>query len=61
MVQKIQPWGIIWVSSNRPQAGHLSEKNDDLAVQYVHGYLLSIKINTISANSKNPRPSIYTN
>ena len=34
MVQKIRPRGIIWVPSNRPQAGHLSEKNDDLAVQY---------------------------
>ena len=43
MVQKIhpsaRPWGVIWVQSNRPQAGHLSEKNDDLDVQYkdVHG------------------------
>ena len=34
MVQKIHPRGVIWVPSNRPQAGHLSEKNDDLAVQY---------------------------
>ena len=39
MVQKIHPQGVIWVSSIQPQAGHLSEKNDDLAVQYegVHG------------------------
>ena len=39
MVQKIHPQGVIWVPSNSPQAGHLSEKNDDLAVQYedVHG------------------------
>ena len=35
MVQKIHLWGVIWVPSNRPQAGHLSEKkNDNLAVQY---------------------------
>ena len=34
MVQKIHSWGVIWVPSNKPQAGHLSEKNDDLAVQY---------------------------
>ena len=34
MVQQIHLWGVIWVPSNRPQAGHLSEKNDDLAVQY---------------------------
>ena len=33
MVQKIHPRGVIWVPSNRPQAGHLSE-NDDLSVQY---------------------------
>jgi hypothetical protein len=39
MVQKIHLRGVIWVPSNRPQASHLSEKNDDLAVQYedVHG------------------------
>ena len=34
MAQKIHPWGVIWVPSNRPQVGHWSEKNDDLAVQY---------------------------
>jgi hypothetical protein len=35
MVQKIQPWGVIWIPSISPHAGHLSEKkNDDLAVQY---------------------------
>ena len=34
MVQKIHPWGVIWVPSIHPHAGHLSEKNDDLAVQY---------------------------
>jgi len=39
MVQKIHPWGVIWVPSFPPHAGHLSEKNDNLAVQYedVHG------------------------
>ena len=44
MVQKIHPRGVIWVPSNRPQAGHLSEKNDDLAVQYedVHGLVYMI-------------------
>ena len=34
MVQKIHPQGVIWVPSSPPHAGHLSEKNDDLAVQY---------------------------
>ena len=34
MVQKIQPRGVIWVPSIPPHAGHLSEKNDNLAVQY---------------------------
>ena len=34
MVQKIHPRGVNWVPSIRPHAGHLSEKNDDLAVQY---------------------------
>ena len=35
MVQKIQPWGVIWIPSISPHAGHLSEKkNDDLAVHY---------------------------
>ena len=34
MVQKIHPWGVIWVSSIQPRVGRLSEKNDDLAVQY---------------------------
>ena len=34
IVQKIHPWGVIWVPSNRPQAGHFSEKKDDLADQY---------------------------
>jgi hypothetical protein len=34
MVQKIHSWDVIWVPSNRPQAGYLSEKNDNLAVQY---------------------------
>ena len=40
MVQKIHPRGVIWVPSIHPHAGHLSEKNDDLAVQYedVHEY-----------------------
>ena len=30
---------LIWVPSIHPQAGHLSEKNDEFAVQYegVHG------------------------
>ena len=41
MVQKTHPWGVIWVPSFHPQAGHLSKKNDDLAVQYedVHDYV----------------------
>ena len=34
MVQKIHPWCVIWVPISQPQAGHLSEKNDELAVQY---------------------------
>ena len=34
MVQKIHPRGVIWVPSISPHAGHLSEKNDNLAVQY---------------------------
>ena len=34
MIQKIQPQALIWVLNSSPQAGHLSEKNDDLAVQY---------------------------
>ena len=34
MVQKIHPQGVIWVPSIQPRAGHLSEKNDNLAVQY---------------------------
>ena len=34
MDQKIHPGGVIWIPSNRPRAGNLSEKNDDLAVQY---------------------------
>ena len=34
MVQKIHPQGVIWVPSSPPHAGHLSEKNDDLGVQY---------------------------
>ena len=39
MVQKIHPRGVIWVPSIQPRTGHLSEKNDNLAVQYedVHG------------------------
>ena len=34
MVQKIHPQGVIWIPNSQPQAGHLSGKNDDLAVQY---------------------------
>ena len=41
------PRGVIWVPSNRPYAGNLSEKNDNLAVQYedVHdlGILLTLR------------------
>ena len=33
MVQKIHPRGVIWVPTIDPQTDHLSEKNDDLAVQ----------------------------
>ena len=45
MVQKSHPWGVIWVPSNRPQIGHLSEKNDNLAVQYedVHALFYKMK------------------
>ena len=45
MVQKIHPRGVIWVPSIQPQAGHLSETNDDLAVQYkdVHA-VVDIKV-----------------
>ena len=41
MVQKIHPKGVICVPSIPPQVGHLSEKNDDLAIQYedVHDYI----------------------
>jgi hypothetical protein len=55
MVQKIQSRGVIWVQSNRPQAGHLSQnENDDLAVQYkdVHALVYTgrcgLKINNFS-------------
>jgi hypothetical protein len=34
MVKTIHPRGVIWSQVFRPQAGHLSEKYDDLAVQY---------------------------
>ena len=35
MVKKSTPGpGVIWVSSSPPHASQLSEKNDDLAVQY---------------------------
>ena len=34
MVQRIQPRAAIPVPSSQPQYGHLSEKNDDIAVQY---------------------------
>ena len=34
MVQNIHPWGVIWIPIISLQAGRLSEKNDDLAVQY---------------------------
>ena len=39
MVQKIHPRGVLWDPNIYPQAGHLSEKNNNLAVQYedVHG------------------------
>ena len=41
------PWGVIWVPSNRPHAGHFSQKNDNLDVQYedVHdlGILLTLR------------------
>jgi hypothetical protein len=46
MVQKIHPRGVFWVPSIHPQAGHLSEKNGDLAVQYedVHGVANSFTV-----------------
>ena len=34
MGQKLHPRGVIWVLSSPPHAGHLLEKNGDLAVQY---------------------------
>ena len=34
MVQKIHPLVVIWVQIIPPHASHLSEKNDNLAVQY---------------------------
>ena len=47
MVQKIHPRGVIWVPNIPPHAVHLSEKNEDIAVQYevVHGpvYLLRLQ------------------
>ena len=39
MVQKIHPRGVIWVPSITLQAGHVSEKNDNLAVQYEDVYV----------------------
>ena len=41
MVQKIHSRGVIWAPSFPLHAGHLSEKNDNLAVQYedVHALL----------------------
>ena len=53
MVQKVHPWGVIWVPIIHPQAGHLSEKNDNLAVQYedVHE-LANIVLSLI--NTSNP-------
>ena len=47
MAQKIHPCGVIWIPSIHPQAGHLSEKNDNLAVQYedVHALYYVLKRN----------------
>ena len=33
MVQKIHPWGVIWVQNNRPQVSLVRKENDDLAVK----------------------------
>ena len=55
MVQKIHPRGVIWVPSSRPHAGHLSEKNDNLAVQYEDVYeLANIVLSLINTSSSNP-------
>ena len=45
MVQKIHPRDVIWVPSISPHAGCLSEKKDDLAVQYedVRGLTLVVE------------------
>ena len=44
MVPKIHPRVVIWVQSIQPQAGHLPEKNDDLAFHYedVRWYMYEI-------------------
>ena len=56
MVRKIHPQSVIWVPSFPPQAGHLSEKNDDLAVQYEDCPCLSLCLctrnNVIQKDSK---------
>ena len=59
MVQKIHPWGVIWVPSNRPQAGHLSEKNDDLAVQYEDVHALRIIRTYQEVKTSFYSPSVY--
>ena len=43
MVQNIHSRSVICIQSIPPHAGHLSEKNDDLAVQFqdVHRYIKS--------------------
>ena len=63
MVQKSHPWGVIWVPSNRPQIGHLSEKNDNLAVQYedVHGLakVTSLKTDDIKDGLKPEQQDLF--
>ena len=39
MVQKIHSWGVIWVKSNRPQAGHLSEKKMTTQLSSIKMYM----------------------
>ena len=47
MVQKIHPQGVIWVPSIHPHAGHLSEKNDDLA------FSMKISVDSLKYNKYN--------
>ena len=52
MVQKIRPRGVIWVPSSPLMPGHLSDKNDNLAVQYEDVHALSQKVFHLGSNLK---------